>query len=370
MTTTTATPWTLGTVPVPASLDDDDAWALRGEVELERLVERDLRGHDDLAYSVQETLVALRDQRYVARTHLVVTHPDRPRDVVGALHLRAPQLGDTHLVECGLLVHPDHRRRGVGTLLLAAAERHTRDLGRRLLLVASDHGPEPDADDPDAVTPPTGSGRIRRTDPFARLAARGGLVLQQSERYSVLDLPVDPGHLARLRADAQDAAGPDYRVVTWQDRYPGQWVDQIAVLVTRMSTDVPRGAVEATEDPWDARRLLDAAADTRASGRGWLGAAALHVPTGTLVGFTEVEYPLHAPTVVFQEDTLVLREHRGHRLGQLVKAANLQRLAEVRPTARRVHTWNAEENSYMLRINVALGFRPAGVSGLWTKPVG
>ena len=342
----------------------------RGEAELERVVQRAAWGYDDLAYSARETLVLLRDRRYVARTHLVVTHPDRPRDVVGALHLRAPQLGDSHLVEADVLVHPEHRRQGIGTLLLTAAERHARDLGRRLLVVSSDHGPEPDADDAEAVTPPTGSGRIRRTDPFVGLAARRGLTLQQSERYSVLPLPVDPELLARLRTEAERAAGPGYRVMTWQDRYPPEWLEQLAVLVTRMSTDVPRGGVEATEDPWDAQRLLDAQADTRAGGRGSLGAAALHVASRTLVGFTELEYPLDAPAVVFQEDTLVLREHRGHRLGQLMKAANLQALAQVRPTAQRLHTWNAEENSHMLRINVALGFRPAGVSGVWTKPLG
>ena len=66
-----------------------------------------------------------------------------------------------------------------------------------------------------------------------------------------------------------------------------------------------------------------------------------------------------------QDDTLVLSEHRGRRLGMLVKAANLQRLAVEQPAARRVGTWNAEENSHMLAINVALGFRPAGGSGEW-----
>ena len=54
----------------------------------------------------------------------------------------------------------------------------------------------------------------------------------------------------------------------------------------------------------------------------------------------------------------------------LVKAGLLLRLAEARPEARRVHTWNAEENAFMLAINVALGFRPAGVSGEWQKRLG
>lgn len=370
--TGTTRPWLLQQVPVPASPDDDDAWALHAFAALDRLVQTEAWGYDDLAYSAQETLVELRDRRYTERTLVVATPPERPRDVVGALLLRAPQASNTHVTDSTVMVHPEHRGRGVGSALLAEAEARTRALGRRLMLLETDHGLEPPADDPDVLAPPTGSGRIARTDPVARFAQRHGLVLEQAERYSVLPLPVPPDRLDALDAQARAAAGPDYRVTTWQDRCPDQWVDQLAVLQTRMSTDAPRGGLEdqIEEDPWDAARVRAAEASVVASGHGALVAAAVHVPSGTLAGFTELRHPLRAPGVVFQESTLVLREHRGHRLGLLVKVANLRRLAEVRPAARRVHTWNAEENGFMLRINVALGFRPTGVGGTWSRALG
>jgi hypothetical protein len=62
---------------------------------------------------------------------------------------------------------------------------------------------------------------------------------------------------------------------------------------------------------------------------------------------------------------LVRREDRGHRLGMLVKAANVERLIASTPQARRVHTWNADINSYMVAINEALGFQVARQETAW-----
>ena len=71
--------------------------------------------------------------------------------------------------------------------------------------------------------------------------------------------------------------------------------------------------------------------------------------------------------MAYQWDTLVLADHRGHRLGQLVKAANLRALRAGLPQVRRVVTWNAESNAPMLRVNRALGFEPVGRMVEWQK---
>ena len=71
-------------------------------------------------------------------------------------------------------------------------------------------------------------------------------------------------------------------------------------------------------------------------------------------------------TLAHQWNTLVLREHRGRRLGLLVKLAALRLLAREEPQATRVVTWNAQENAPMIAVNEALGFRVAGGSTAWS----
>ena len=54
--------------------------------------------------------------------------------------------------------------------------------------------------------------------------------------------------------------------------------------------------------------------------------------------------------------TVVAREHRGHRLGLLVKTAMLEMLAAAEPALRRILTGNAGANQHMIAINAELGF--------------
>jgi GNAT superfamily N-acetyltransferase len=362
--------WSVHLAPVPDSLDAPEAWGVHGAADVSSASDRALYGHDDLAYSARYLLTKLREQAYATRVLLVAVpagaSPDR-ESVAGFARLILPLHDNEHLAYAQVTVRPDRRRRGAGRALLEAAERVVAEHGRTTVVLDSEHGTEPADGTPDVLTPPNGSGRIRATDPGAVMAAACGYTLEQAERYSRLDLPVDPDLLERLHGDALAHAGTDYRLLHWTDRVPDAWVDQFAVLETRMSTDVPLAGLEIEEDRWDADRVRVYEGDIAAAGHGYLCVAAEHVPSGTLAAFTMVEWPVDQPEVVFQEDTLVLREHRGRRLGMLVKADLLRRLGTVRPGARRVHTWNAEENGFMLGINVALGFRPRGVSGQWQK---
>ena len=161
-------------------------------------------------------------------------------------------------------------------------------------------------------------------------------------RYD-LDLPdgdLDP-LLADLEADAA-AHAVGYDVLTWWDDVPDDWVDQRAYLSERMATDAPMGDVDVEEEVWDAERVRETFRVARAMGRRVVETVAVHRASGRAVAFTTMAVAEHTPAVAYQWDTLVLSEHRGHRLGQLVKAANLRALRAELPAVARVVTWNAD----------------------------
>jgi GNAT superfamily N-acetyltransferase len=134
-----------------------------------------------------------------------------------------------------------------------------------------------------------------------------------------------------------------------------------------MSTDAPLGDLDLEEEVWDEGRVRESEDQLARSGGRSLVSAALHLPTGSLAGHTVLEQYEASPAVSYQEDTLVLKGHRGHRLGMLLKSANLLAAISAWPRVERIYTWNAEENSPMLSVNIELGFEPAGPVAAWQK---
>ncbi|WP_155859398.1 GNAT family N-acetyltransferase [Cellulomonas sp. KRMCY2] len=356
-------------MPAPADLDAPGAWLLHGAVEAERASSFESWGTDDQALTALEMLVTLHDDRYANHVLLAAVRDDPtdapdPARVLGRAHLQMWTRDNTHTVRFALDVRPSARRQGVGTDLFAATVAFARDAGRTTLAVGTGQASEP-SPGPGTLAPGSGTGLVRTSDPSVRFALTRGFTLAQVERYSILDVPLDADRLAVHRARAESSAGADYRLATWEDACPDQLVDQFAVLKTRMSTDAPLGGFDAAEAPWDAERVRASEDLLRSRGRRQLTTAAVHTPSSTLAAYTSFVCLGWTDQVVHQHDTLVLREHRGRRLGMLVKAANLEHLVARKPTVRRIGTWNAEENSHMLAINAALGFRPAGGSGGW-----
>ena len=259
-------------------------------------------------------------------------------------------------------VDPASTRRGIGRALADAVEAAAVAEGKRKLQVyastlAAD-GPRLDS--------PTGFGSLPAEGREVRFLLARGFALEQVERASRLDLPVAPDLLERRRAVAEERSG-DYRVRLWEGRAPAELLPDLAVLATRMSTDAPSAGLQQDEDVWTVERWLEHEERDAQSPRATLYAAAEHLPSGRLAGYTELSVPRDPSRSIEQRDTIVMREHRGHRLGMLLKVANIQHLQERHPGHASIVTFNAEENRFMLDVNEAVGFVPFAYEGAWLK---
>lgn len=266
--------------------------------------------------------------------------------VAGALRLILPLRDNVTVAILDLAVHPDHRRRGIGSALLAEG-----------LTLAAAHGRTDVIADVDEPVP---------DNPGRAFALRHGWTCDLLESRRDLYLPVDEERLAALEADAL-AAGAGYDVRTWRDRTPDDLLEDRALLARRMTTDAPQGDLPVEEEDWDGERIREYEAASLARGRTVLSAGA--VRDGRLVGYTDLQIPLAQPERAQQSGTLVLREHRGHRLGARMKVAVLRNLAAGFPSVRRISTYNSDGNRPMVAVNEALGFRPAGRLSAWSTRV-
>jgi GNAT superfamily N-acetyltransferase len=266
--------------------------------------------------------------------------------VFGAAMLIEPLRENTDTAGIWLAVHPDHWRRGIGSLLLQRVEALALEHGRGRIV--------------DHTSSPHESG-----DPAASFARAHGYASTQEGLRSDLALPLRPEVAHRVGTLASD---PAYQIETgWDDDLPREWLEDRAVLARRMSTDAPAGTLELDEEEWDAARVQRTWDRARAMGRHQGEAVARHLATGRLVGFTGLAVSRSAPELAYQQDTLVLREHRGHGLGLALKLANLARLRAALPGVSSVRTWNARSNEPMLRVNRALGFVVTGYFTEWEK---
>ncbi|MEE2521137.1 GNAT family N-acetyltransferase [Pseudarthrobacter sp. J75] len=330
--------------------------ALREAVELERW------GDLDRCPTRQESLVHWQGTPYEERRLFLARLDGEP---VGACWVELPLRENTATAGIQVLVAKPFRRRGIGTALLEFAEQAATAKGRTSLdgYVEIPAGMLDGATD--LLPAKSGAGALPLSVPAIAFAAASGYQLEQVERSSRLDLAGIEPRLAELETALVPAAS-NYGLAWWQGQCPEELVEDFAALKRRMSTSVPIAGMDWEEEDWDAERVRREEARLAASGYESILTAARAPETGQLVAYTELNWRPGTRTA-FQQDTLVVSEHRGRNLGMRLKIANLRRATHEWPAAWHVLTWNAAENRHMLAINVALGFRAAGYQGEWQK---
>jgi GNAT superfamily N-acetyltransferase len=247
-----------------------------------------------------------------------------------------------NVLGCELVVHPDHRHRGYGTALLEQLIAVAGESGCTRLLI------EMPMDGPGA--------------PWAR--ARGTRPVME-EMHRRLDLTtVDSAAHDALLAQAR-AHATGYTVLQWTSPIPDEHLAGCAVLEGKMSTDMPLDDLAWEPEAYDAERMRRRDAMIVGRGMRQYTSVARHDETGELVGSTTLTRLASLPDHIDQWETIVLDEHRGHRLGLLLKIENLRFARREEPQLRYIDTVNADSNAPMLRVNLALGFEPVRSWAEW-----
>jgi GNAT superfamily N-acetyltransferase len=348
-------------LPLPGACGTPESAAFEELVGVLNGIAVDLWGNDDFVETAEEALATLSAQEYFEKIVLVAVEEDA---IVGRVQAEFPLDEEAETASLLVDVAPALRGRGIGSALLAAGEELAAEGGRRVVSVYTEHPVAALPAEGPWVHAPVGATGLPRADPAVRFALRHGYRLGQIERSSELELPLPAVREAALASTASTVQG--YRVVSWFGSAPEELVDAFAALKARMSIDAPQAALAVDREEWTAARVRAQEAELARRDEPLLVTAAQHLATGALAAYTELAVPADGEKAE-QYDTLVARDHRGHRLGTLVKLHNLHELQRRAPRVRRVLTWNADENDPMLAINRAFGFRPHALTGTWQK---
>jgi GNAT superfamily N-acetyltransferase/RimJ/RimL family protein N-acetyltransferase len=269
---------------------------------------------------------------------------DESGEPTGGYLLELPEKENRQNAFGFVVVPPARRRRGAGTELLAHMARESGRAGRKLLLSSTRVGAPADA--------------------FA-IATGGSAGLRDIRRI----LPVDAGlreRLPGLRASAAPRAA-GYTLRSWLGAAPDDLVDGICATYTALEDAPHDEAFEPTT--WDRERLRKSEERVVAQGTRQYSIAAVAAGTGEVAAVTQAAVDPLRPEWCWQEVTAVIRRHRGHRLGLLVKVAMLEMLAEHEPQLRNVATFNAELNDRMIAVNEQLGYRVSDYFQFWEHDV-
>ncbi|MFC3998606.1 GNAT family N-acetyltransferase [Nocardiopsis sediminis] len=265
-------------------------------------------------------------------------------EVVGTLWVHMPLRSNAHTMSIDLNVRPGLRGRGHGSALLAHAYAVAAENGRTTLTCEVGLAP----------------GAGHDTSQGARFALRNGFTSALCEKHSVLDLPLTPDVVSAVDAGAILATA-GLTTVSWVGACPDEHLGAYSRMRGVMETDVPAGDLDQAPTTWPPERVRAAERREKAEGKTLIVTAAL-TADGDPAGYTLLDVPDHVPGIVYQDDTLVMPEHRGRRLSAALKVRNLELLGRLAGGRTHVHTWNAEGNGPMLAVNVALGFRTVEMS--------
>jgi GNAT superfamily N-acetyltransferase len=325
---------------------DDEQFAAWFDVLHRSELERD-RGRDE-GWLAQERRARALDET-APLYHQLFVFGDDPLHPLAIAVLEISSLDNLDWIRGELFVDPSHRHHGYGSLALRRLEKRARALRRQSLLFWVVEAPEEH-----------GAGPNRRFCP------RHGYEVIEENVVRHFEWP-RPGNDLEQKWSEWARHAKDYEILSWRNNSPEEFLSGRARLMAVMPIEVPDSGIGYEEERWDEERVRHHEAQFHEMGRDLLIAVARHVPTGELVGFSEMALSTQRPEIAYQQDTLVVRAHRGHRLGGLMKIATMGLLEAGGYSTKIIMTSNNSVNAPMTAVNEALGARPAGGIVTWRK---
>lgn len=267
--------------------------------------------------------------------------------VVGHAFIEMTELENRHIADVWGMVAPSHRHRGVGRALLDEVKAVAREHGRDTLMTEAHI--------------PIGEDGVGSHD-GRRFCEAAGFTAASGEGQHRLDLStVDDTRIEELRTEAwKKAAG--YSLIQWCDGTGGDTptdvLDGLAALLSNFFGDTPTGSLDVEELAYTPERLIADNTHAQAQNRFTINSAVRHDASGEVIGWTKAHVRPSAPHYGMQGITMVAADHRGHRLGNVLKTENLRYLRHVAPEIAIIDTGNADDNAPMIAVNTAIGYRP------------
>jgi GNAT superfamily N-acetyltransferase len=255
---------------------------------------------------------------------------------VGVAAYSTSEWDNQHLAWLDVSVHPAHRRKGHGSAMFAFLVERATSEGRTSIGIGGWEDPA-----------------------TAAFAARHGLE-QKSRAINRRQHPQELDHdvLAGLYDEAL-AHASSYELVRRIGATPDAELPAMAVMTAAIN-DAPTDDLDVEDEVFTPERIRAYEHAQESRGYRLHRVFARHRETGELAGQTVVSVDTERRWLAWQHDTSVVRSHRGHRLGLLLKLDMLRWLREVEPQIEQIDTFNAESNDHMIGVNEALGYRIMG----------
>jgi len=281
----------------------------------------------DQAWSADELQVTLIGDEYVRHDALVARDGET---AVGVALAEYPERDNVETAYAEVWVPPELRRQGIGSVLLRVLEQRVVEDGRTCILAET---LRPAGEE-------TSSGR--------EFVLAHGYGPDTTNAQRELPLPWEP-------QPGEPSGG--YTLSAWRGLPPANWLDQYARLRALLNQEAPSGETQLENEYWDADRVRHEVDQWKRQHRTAQTVVAV-APDGTLAGHTQLLFPDRSAEV-YQWDTLVLPEHRGHGLGLALKQQAMIEAADL-----------LAGNDHMIAVNERLGYRLTAWADQWVKTVG